>query len=150
MRVGIGYDVHRFVSGKPLIIGGVKIPYDMGLLAHSDGDVLIHSIGDAILGAYSMGDLGTHFPDTDEKWKDVSSILILKEIMRITGANVINVDSVVVCEKPRLLPYIPKMRENIAGILNISVSSASVKATTEEGLFLRGEGMATYSIVLCL
>ncbi|MCK4595988.1 2-C-methyl-D-erythritol 2,4-cyclodiphosphate synthase [candidate division WOR-3 bacterium] len=150
MRIGIGYDVHRFVSGKPLIIGGVKIPYDMGLLAHSDGDVLIHSIGDAILGAYSMGDLGTHFPDTDEKWKDVSSVLILKEIMRITGANVINVDSVVVCEKPRLSPYIPKMRENIAGILNISVSSASVKATTEEGLLLRGKGMATYSIVLCL
>lgn len=149
MRVGIGYDVHRFTPGRPLILGGVEIPHEMGLLAHSDGDVLLHSMGDAILGAYSMGDLGRHFPDTDEKWRGISSVSILEDIMRITGAEVIHIDSVVVCEKPKLQPYIPKMREKIAGVLGISVGAVSVKATTEEGLILRGEGIAAYSVVLC-
>ncbi len=149
MRIGIGYDVHRFTPGKPLILGGIEIPHEMGLLAHSDGDVLLHSIGDAILGAYSMGDLGKHFPDTDEKWRGISSVFILEEIMRITSANVVHMDSVVVCEIPRLSPYIQKMRERIAGIMNVPLDVVSVKATTEEGLLLRGEGVAAYSIVLC-
>lgn len=149
MRIGIGYDVHRFTPGRPLILGGIEIPHEMGLLAHSDGDVLLHSIGDAILGAYSMGDLGKHFPDTDEKWRGISSVFILEEIMRITSANVVHMDSVVVCEIPRLSPYIQKMRERIAGIMNVPLDVVSVKATTEEGLLLRGEGVAAYSIVLC-
>jgi len=149
MRIGIGYDVHRFTPGRPLILGGIEIPHEIGLLAHSDGDVLLHSIGDAILGAYSMGDLGKHFPDTDEKWRGISSVFILEEIMRITNANVVHMDSVVVCEIPRLSPYIQKMRERIAGIMNVPLDVVSVKATTEEGLLLRGEGVAAYSIVLC-
>lgn len=149
MRVGIGYDVHKFTPGRPLILGGIEIPYKMGLLAHSDGDVLLHSIGDAILGAYSMGDLGRHFPDTDEKWRDISSAFILEEIMRMTGANVVHMDSVVVCETPKLSTYIKKMRERIAGIMDVSLDAVSVKATTEEGLLLRGEGIAAYSVVLC-
>ncbi|OYD13679.1 2-C-methyl-D-erythritol 2,4-cyclodiphosphate synthase [candidate division WOR-3 bacterium JGI_Cruoil_03_44_89] len=149
MRIGIGYDVHRFTPGRPLVLGGVEIPYEMGLLAHSDGDVLLHSVGDAILGAYSMGDLGRHFPDTDEKWRGISSVSILEEIVRMTGAQVIHMDSVVVCERPKLRPYIPKMRGKIAGVLGISVGAVSVKATTEEGLILRGEGIAAYSVVLC-
>lgn len=149
MRIGIGYDVHRFTPGRPLILGGIEIPHEMGLLAHSDGDVLLHSIGDAMLGAYSMGDLGKHFPDTDEKWRGISSVFILEEIMRITNANVVHMDSVVVCEIPRLSPYIQKMRERIAGIMNVPLDVVSVKATTEEGLLLRGEGVAAYSIVLC-
>lgn len=150
MRIGIGYDVHRFASGRPLIIGGVKVPFSMGLLAHSDGDVLLHSIGDSLLGAYCKGDLGTYFPDTDPRWKDMNSAFILQEVMRITGAKVINCDCIVVCEKPRLAPYIQNMRENIARILGVSTDAVSVKATTEEGLLLRGEGIAAYSVVLCL
>jgi 2-C-methyl-D-erythritol 2,4-cyclodiphosphate synthase len=149
MRVGIGYDIHRFTPGRPLILGGIEIPYEMGLLAHSDGDVLLHSIGDAILGAHSMGDLGRHFPDTDDKWRDISSAFILEEIMKMTGANVIHMDSTVVCETPRLSPYIKKMRERIAGIMNVPLDAVSVKATTEEGLLLGGKGIAAYSIVLC-
>lgn len=149
MRIGIGYDVHKFVSGRPLILGGVEIPYSMGLLAHSDGDVLLHSLGDAILGAYSKGDLGDHFPDRDEKWKGVSSRLIFEKIVKLTSAAVIHTDSVIVCERPRLSPYIMKMRENIREMLNIPLSAVSVKATTEEGLLLRGEGVAVYAIVLC-
>jgi len=149
MRIGIGYDVHKFTPGRPLILGGIEIPYKMGLLAHSDGDVLLHSIGDAVLGAYSMGDLGRHFPDTDEKWRGISSVSILEEIMRITDAKVIHMDSVVVCETPKLSPYIQKMRERIADVMNVSLDAVSVKATTEEGLLLRGEGIAAYSVVLC-
>ncbi len=149
MRIGIGYDVHKFTPGRPLILGGIEIPYKMGLLAHSDGDVLLHSIGDAILGAYSMGDLGRHFPDTDEKWRGISSAFVLEEIMRMTGANVMHMDSVVVCETPKLSIYIKKMRERIAGIMDVSLDAVSVKATTEEGLLLRGEGIAAYSVVLC-
>ncbi|MDO9575843.1 MAG: 2-C-methyl-D-erythritol 2,4-cyclodiphosphate synthase [bacterium] len=149
MHIGIGYDVHKFTPGRPLILGGIEIPYKMGLLAHSDGDVLLHSIGDAVLGAYSMGDLGRHFPDTDEKWRGISSVSILEEIMRITDAKVIHMDSVVVCETPKLSPYIQKMRERIADVMNVSLDAVSVKATTEEGLLLRGEGIAAYSVVLC-
>ncbi|MCD5383465.1 2-C-methyl-D-erythritol 2,4-cyclodiphosphate synthase [candidate division WOR-3 bacterium] len=149
MRIGIGYDVHKFVEGRPLILSGVEISYHKGLLAHSDGDVVLHSIGDAILGAYSMGDIGTHFPDTDDRWKDVSSLLILEEIRRLTSADVEHTDSIIVCESPKLSPYILQMRERIAEVLNISVSAVSVKATTEEGLLLKGEGVASYSIVLC-
>ena len=149
MRIGIGYDIHKFTPGRPLILGGIEIPYKMGLLAHSDGDVLLHSIGDAILGAYSMGDLGRHFPDTDEKWRGISSAFILEEIMKMTGANVVHMDSVVVCETPKLSTYIKKMRERIAGIMDVSWDAVSVKATTEEGLLLRGEGIAAYSVVLC-
>ncbi len=149
MRIGIGYDVHKFVEGRPLILSGVEISYHKGLLAHSDGDVVLHSIGDAILGAYSMGDIGTHFPDTDDRWKDVSSLLILEEIRRLTSADVEHTDSIIVCESPKLSPYILQMRERIAEVLNISVSAVSIKATTEEGLLLKGEGVASYSIVLC-
>ncbi len=149
MRIGIGYDVHRFVSGRPLFLGGIEIPHDMGLLAHSDGDVLLHSICDALLGAYCKGDLGAHFPDTEPKWKDVRSTSILQEVMRITNAVLVNCDCTVVCEKPRLAPFIKKIRGNIAQLLGVSVDVVSVKATTEEGLLLRGEGIAAYSVVLC-
>jgi len=149
MRIGIGYDVHKFTPGRPLILGGIEIPYKIGLLAYSDGDVLLHSMGDAILGAYSMGDLGRHFPDTDEKWRGISSVFILEEIMKITDAKIIHMDSVVVCEIPKLSPYIQKMRERVAGIMDVSLDAISIKATTEEGLLLRGEGIAAYSVVLC-
>ena len=149
VRIGIGYDIHRLVRGRKLVLGGVDIPYDKGLMGHSDGDVLLHAIGDAILGASNKRDIGYHFPDTDPKYKNISSLILLKEIMNITKAGIINIDSVIVCEKPKLSPYILAMQKNIAETLGISVECISIKAKTNEGMGLigRGEGIAAYAVI---
>ncbi|MDZ7379534.1 MAG: 2-C-methyl-D-erythritol 2,4-cyclodiphosphate synthase, partial [candidate division KSB1 bacterium] len=153
MRVGQGYDVHRLVSGRPLILGGVEIPFPQGLLGHSDADVLCHAIADALLGAAAAGDIGRHFPNTDPQWKGVSSLLLLERVAKIladAGAVVVNVDATVVAERPMLAPYIEAMRHNIAVALGISQTAVSVKATTSEGLGLtgRGEGIAASAVAL--
>lgn len=153
MRIGNGYDVHRLSEGRKLILGGVDIPCDRGLLGHSDADVLIHAVMDAILGAMAKGDIGLHFPDSDDRYKGVSSLKLLKEVARMVreeGMLVENIDSVVMAEKPKLRPYIDKMRENIASALELDVSQVSVKATTEEGLGFTGreEGIAASAVCL--
>ncbi|HZJ85137.1 MAG TPA: 2-C-methyl-D-erythritol 2,4-cyclodiphosphate synthase [Syntrophomonadaceae bacterium] len=153
MRIGIGYDVHRLSSGRKLIIGGVDIPNHEGLLGHSDADVLTHAICDALLGAAALGDIGQHFPDNDEKYRDISSLVLLKEIghkLQGSGYFIHNIDSVIIAEKPKLAPYIPQMCQNIAGTLNIGLDKVNVKATTSEGLGFagRGEGMAAKAVVL--
>lgn len=155
MRIGHGYDVHRLTDGRKLIIGGVDIPYEKGLLGHSDADVLLHAISDALLGALALGDIGKHFPDTDERYKGISSILLLKEVgvlVRQRGYNIGNVDATVLAQRPKLAPYIPEMRENIAQALGVTVDRISVKATTEEGLGFTGtgEGIAAHAVALCL
>lgn len=153
MRVGIGYDVHKLVENRELIIGGIKIDYEKGLLGHSDADVCIHSIMDAILGALSLGDIGKLFPDTDMKYKDVDSKKLLEEVYKIMdkeGYEIGNVDAVIAAQKPKLSPYIDDMRKIISKILNTNVKNVSIKATTTEELGFEGrkEGISTYSIVL--
>lgn len=153
LRVGFGYDAHRLTEGRDLILGGVKVPHEKGLLGHSDADVLSHAVGEAILGALALGDLGTHFPDTDERYKDISSLKILSMISNLAekeNAGIINIDSTIVAEEPKLAGYIPRMRKNIAGALEIDVDCVSVKATTTEGMGFAGakEGMAAYAVVL--
>jgi 2-C-methyl-D-erythritol 2,4-cyclodiphosphate synthase len=153
LRVGFGYDAHKLTKGRDLILGGVRIPHDKGLLGHSDADVLSHAIGEAILGALSLGDLGKHFPDSDQRYKDISSLTILSMIRELTkkeNANVINVDSTIVAEEPRLSFHIQNMRENISKALKINIDQVSVKATTTEGMGFTGmkEGIAAYAVVL--
>lgn len=153
MKIGIGYDVHKLVSGRKLILGGVEIAYEKGLDGHSDADVLCHAIGDAILGAAKLGDIGQHFPDTDPKYKDANSLKLLNEITKIIsdkGFTVINVDSVVIAQAPKLAPLRDKMRENIASVLGIAVENVGVKATTTEGLGFegRGEGISAQAVAL--
>lgn len=153
MRIGLGYDVHPLVEGRKLILGGVEIPFEKGLKGHSDADALLHSIGDALLGALALGDLGKHFPDTDPKFKGVSSAFLLEQIMNMVenkGYCVENIDSIIVIEKPKMSSYILKMRENIAAILKVELDQISVKATREEGLGYigKGEGMAAKAVVL--
>ncbi|WP_457567558.1 2-C-methyl-D-erythritol 2,4-cyclodiphosphate synthase [Desulfurobacterium sp.] len=153
LRAGIGYDVHRLVEGRPLIIGGVKIPWNKGLSGHSDADVLIHAICDALLGAAALGDIGKLFPDTDERYRGISSLILLQETVRelfAKGYRVVNVDSVVIAQRPRLRPYIDEMREKIASALEIPMDCVSVKATTTENLGFEGreEGIAAQAIVL--
>lgn len=153
MRVGYGYDSHRFIEGDYVMIGGVKIPHTKGIKAHSDGDVLLHAIGDALLGAAALGDLGRHFPDTDEAFRGVSSSELLEKIMqRLNEKNykVGNVDATVIAEKPKLLKHIDVMRECVAKILSISVDNVNVKATTNEkmGWLGREEGIAAHAVVL--
>lgn len=143
MRIGTGYDVHRLVEDRDLIIGGVKIPYEKGLLGHSDADVLLHAIMDALLGAAALGDIGKHFPDSDEKYKGASSIMLMEQVRKILEDNnyiIENVDSTIIAQKPKLASYIEEMRNNIAKALEIDVSRVSVKATTEEGLGFTGDG----------
>ncbi len=152
MRVGIGYDVHRLVEGRKLILGGVHIPFELGLSGHSDADVLVHAIMDAILGACALGDIGLHFPDTDDRYKGVSSIELLKEVnglIRVKGYRVNNIDAVVVAQKPKIQPYVYEMRKNIAEALCINADCVSVKGTTTEGLGFEGtmEGISTQSVV---
>lgn len=145
MRIGQGYDVHRLVEGRKLIIGGVDIPYEKGLLGHSDADVLLHAVMDALLGAAALGDIGQHFPDSDERYKGISSIVLLKEVGKILQENgymIENIDSTVIAQRPKLLPYRPQMAENIAAALGIEKEQVSVKATTEEGLGFTGTGEA--------
>ncbi len=144
MRVGMGYDVHRLVPDRPLILGGVKIDYELGLLGHSDADCLLHAIMDALLGAAAMGDIGKHFPDTDEKYKGADSAVLMKEVGRMlaeAGFRVGNIDATIIAQKPKMAPHIESMRERIAEVLGIDISRINVKATTEEGLGFTGEGL---------
>jgi 2-C-methyl-D-erythritol 2,4-cyclodiphosphate synthase len=153
MRVGLGYDVHPLVSGRPLVLGGVQIPYLYGLQGHSDADVLLHAIGDALLGAIAHGDIGRHFPDTDLQYRGIRSTELLKRVatmVREKGFHIVNVDSTIVAQKPKLSEVIPKMVQQIAEVLEIEPSRVNVKATTTEGLGFagRGEGIAAYAIAL--
>ena len=150
-RFGMGYDVHRLVEGRKLILGGVDVPYEKGLLGHSDADVLLHVISDALLGAAALGDIGTHFPDTDERFKGADSGKLLEEVVRLVraeGYTIGNVDATIVAQAPKLLPHIPRMRENIARLLGVAVGDVNVKATTEErlGFTGSGEGMSAYAV----
>ncbi|MBI4316843.1 MAG: 2-C-methyl-D-erythritol 2,4-cyclodiphosphate synthase [Chloroflexi bacterium] len=152
-RVGVGYDVHRLAEGRRLMLGGIEVPYHRGLLGHSDGDVALHAIMDAVLGAAALGDIGAHFPPEDAQYKDISSTTLLERVNGLIEENryrVGNVDVTIVAEKPKLLPYVPDMRARIAGALGVEVERVSVKAKTTEGLGYagRGEGMAAYAVVL--
>jgi len=149
-RSGIGYDVHQFVEGRPLVLGGIEVPHTHGLLGHSDADVLIHAIIDALLGAAAMGDIGLHFPDTDDEWKGADSTKLLAEIVnRISaeGFRMVNVDATVVAQRPKLLSFVPAMRQSISDVLGIDLSRVSIKATTSEkmGFVGREEGIACYA-----
>lgn len=143
MRVGLGYDVHKLVSDRKLIIGGVEIPYEKGLLGHSDADVLLHAIMDALLGAAALGDIGKHFPDTDDEYKGISSIKLLERVGRLISDNnyiIENIDAVIIAQKPKMLPYREQMVKNIADALKIEENRVNIKATTEEGLGFTGAG----------
>jgi 2-C-methyl-D-erythritol 2,4-cyclodiphosphate synthase len=153
MRVGFGYDVHPFVSGRPLILGGIKIPYLFGLKGHSDADVLVHAICDALLGAVAEGDIGRHFPDTDAQYRDIQSTILLKKVLtkvREKGFRPVNIDATVVAQKPKLSETIPRMVKEIADVLEIEADRVNVKATTTEGLGFAGreEGIAAYAVAL--
>lgn len=153
MRIGIGYDVHKLVENRKLIIGGVEIPHDKGLLGHSDADVLLHAIADALLGACALGDIGLHFPDTDERYKGADSLKLLSctvDLLKTNGYKVGNIDSIVVAQAPKMRPHIDKMRENIANACGVDVSAISVKATTEEwlGFTGNGEGISAKAVAL--
>ena len=153
MRIGHGYDVHRLVEGRDLVLGGVKIPHEAGLLRHSDADVLTHAVMDALLGAAALGDIGKLFPDSDEKYKGADSLCLAHEVARClaaAGYRIGNIDATVVAEAPKLAPHIAKMRENIAAALGISPDAVSVKATTEEGLSFTGERLGIAAHAVCL
>ena len=144
MRIGTGYDVHRLVAGRKLILGGVEIPYEKGLLGHSDADVLVHAVMDALLGAAALGDIGGHFPDSDPRYEGADSLALLREVCRIlreAGFEPGNVDATIVAQAPKLAPHIPAMRRNIAAAMGLDTSCVSVKATTEERLGFTGEGL---------
>ena len=153
MRIGTGYDVHRLAEDRALIIGGVVIPYEKGLLGHSDADVLLHAIMDALLGAAALGDIGKHFPDSNEKYKGISSMELLKAVKEMLDEElyiVENIDATIIAQKPKMAPYLQEMRENIAEVLQIDVSQVNVKATTEEGLGFTGSGEGIASQAVCL
>ncbi|MBT3922262.1 MAG: 2-C-methyl-D-erythritol 2,4-cyclodiphosphate synthase [Nitrospina sp.] len=155
MRIGNGYDVHRLVEGRKLILGGVDIPHSMGLDGHSDADALAHALCDALLGALGAGDIGAHFPDTDMKWKGVSSLLLLKEVMRMCREKdfvLANADSVIVAQKPKLAPFLPEMKKNIASALEVETDRINIKATTTEKLGFAGreEGISAYAVALLI
>lgn len=143
MRIGMGYDVHRLVEGRDLILGGVKIPYEKGLLGHSDADVLLHAVMDALLGAAALGDIGKHFPDTNPEYKGISSVKLLEHVGKLIEDNMYvigNIDATIIAQKPKMLPHIEKMRENVAQALHIETDQINIKATTEEGLGFTGTG----------
>ena len=153
IRIGHGYDVHRLVENRKLILGGVEIPFERGLLGHSDADVLLHAISDALLGAVALGDIGKHFPDTDPRYAGADSILLLKEVVRLVrneGYHIGNLDATILCQRPKLAGFIAAMRENIAACCEIPVSDVSIKATTEEklGFTGSGEGIAVHAVAL--
>lgn len=152
MRIGMGYDVHRLVENRDLILGGVKIPFEKGLLGHSDADVLIHAIMDSLLGAAALGDIGKHFPDTNLKFKGASSLILLEEVYTIINKNftIGNIDATIIAQKPKMSPHIDTMKKNICSILNIKENQLNIKATTEEGLGFTGacEGISSQSIAL--
>ena len=153
MRIGMAYDVHRLTEGRPLLIGGVEIPYERGLLGHSDADVLLHAVMDAILGAAALGDIGKHFPDSDDAYKGISSMKLLEHVMKLIkeeGYQVGNLDATIIAQRPKMAGYIPDMRKNIAEVLHIPVSAVNVKATTEEGLGFTGEGLGIAAQAVCL
>ena len=152
-RIGNGYDVHKLVEGRKMILGGIEIPHRLGLLGHSDADVLVHAIMDGLLGALALGDIGKHFPDTDNKYKDISSVKLLKEVaclIKNKGYEVVNIDSIVAAEQPKLKPYIDEMRKQVAEALGVEIEAISIKATTEERLGFTGreEGIKSYAVVL--
>ena len=153
MRVGHGYDVHRLVEGRKLILGGVEIPWEKGLLGHSDADVLLHALMDAILGAAALGDIGQHFPDSDERYAGADSLQLLAEVSRLlteAGYRLVNADCTILAQRPKLMPHVPAMRANIARVLGVEPDAVSVKATTEEGLGFTGDGsgIAAHAVVL--
>jgi 2-C-methyl-D-erythritol 2,4-cyclodiphosphate synthase len=155
MRIGHGYDVHRLVEGRKLIMGGVEIPWEKGLLGHSDADVLLHAIADAILGAIGEGDIGKHFPDTDEAYKGADSLKLLAHVMALAesrGYRLGNMDATIIAQQPKMAPHIATMRKNIAEVLKATVEQVNVKATTEEGLGFsgRGEGISAHAVVLMI
>ncbi len=153
MRIGMGYDVHRLAEDRALIIGGVEIPYEKGLLGHSDADVLLHAVMDALLGAAAMGDIGKHFPDTDPEYKGISSLILLEkvgELLRENGFIIENIDATIIAQAPKMRPYIDSMRENIARVLEVDISCVNVKATTEEGLGFTGSGEGISSQAICM
>ena len=153
MRIGQGYDVHKLISGRRLIIGGVDIPFDKGLLGHSDADVLVHVVMDALLGAAGLGDIGRHFPDSDENYRDISSLVLLERVAQLLEEKtyiIENIDATIVAQKPKMAPYVNEMRENIAKTLNIAVSQINIKATTEEGLGFTGAGEGKSAYAICL
>lgn len=151
MRFGVGYDVHRLVVNRKLVIGGVEIPYIKGLMGHSDADVLCHALADALLGAAALGDIGKHFPDSEPRFKDIASLVLLKHVAELLQANqyeIMNVDSTVIIQQPKLAPYIKRMRENIARMLGVGIDQVSVKASTNDelGFVGMGDGAATYAV----
>ncbi len=153
MRIGHGYDVHKLTEGRDLILGGVKIPHTLGLLGHSDADVLLHAISDALLGALALGDIGKHFPDTDPAYKGADSLVLLSNVMQLVeqeGYQLCNLDATILAQRPKLRPYIDQMREKIAGAVHADISQISVKATTEEHLGFTGreEGIAAHCVAL--
>mgnify|MGYP004569931927 FL=1 len=153
MRIGMGYDVHKLVENRDLILGGVKIPYSLGLLGHSDADVLLHAIMDSLLGAAALGDIGKHFSDSDDRYKGISSIELLKYVGSLLKENdwlIENIDSTIIAQKPKMAPHIENMRKNISEALNIDIGQINVKATTEEGLGFTGEGKGISSQSICL
>lgn len=153
MRIGMGYDVHRLVENRKMIMGGVEIPFEKGLLGHSDADVLLHAIMDALLGAAALGDIGRHFPDTDEAYRGISSIRLLERVGELLEENLFfieNIDATIIAQMPKMRPYIEDMRQNIADALGISLSQVNVKATTEEGLGFTGAGEGIAAQAICL
>lgn len=153
MRIGTGYDVHRLVENRKCIIGGVEIPYEKGLLGHSDADVLLHAVMDALLGAAALGDIGKHFPDTDPAYKGISSVKLLEHVSALLTENLLlveNIDATIIAQAPKMRPYIDQMRENIADALGIDVSQVNVKATTEEGLGFTGSGEGISAQAVCM
>lgn len=153
MRIGHGYDVHRLAEGRKLILGGVEIPFEKGLDGHSDADVLLHSISDALLGACALGDIGKHFPPSDDRFKGIDSRILLREVGKLlfeNGYRVVNIDATILAQRPKLLPYIDLMRNNIAEDLKTDICDVSVKATTEEGLGFTGEGKGIAAHAVCL
>lgn len=153
MRIGHGYDVHRFCENRPLILGGVEIPYEFGLLGHSDADVLLHAISDALLGAAALGDIGKHFPDSDPKYKGIDSMILLKEVvlkLKENGYKVVNVDATVIAQAPKLAPFISEMICLVSAALEVDASQVNIKATTEEGLGFTGEKLGIAAHCVCL
>ena len=153
MRIGTGYDVHRLEEGRKMIIGGVEIPFEKGLLGHSDADVLVHAIMDALLGAACLGDIGRHFPDTDPAYSGISSIFLLRHVAKLLENHhyrVGNIDAVIIAQRPKMAPHIPQMRENIAKALQVDIGAVNIKATTEEHLGFTGEGLGISSQAVCL
>ena len=153
IRIGHGYDVHRLAEGRKLILGGVEIPFERGLLGHSDADVLVHAVIDALLGAAALGDIGQLFPDSDERYRDADSIELLRtaaKLLERNGFSVCNLDCTILCERPKLMPYLPEMRKRLSQAANLPLDAVSVKATTEEGLGFTGEGFGIAAHAVCL